>query len=58
MNKFKEIDVLSINESNAFKLVGKDWMLIIICLRQMMVGLLISIGMLAVIGNNDRKSVW
>lgn len=28
MNNFKEIDVLSMKESNAFKLIGKDWMLI------------------------------
>ena len=28
MNGFREIDVLNLKESNAFKLIGKDWMLI------------------------------
>ena len=58
MNDFKEIDVLNLKESSAFKLIGKDWMLITAGNEEKINTMTASWGMLGVLWNKNVSCIF
>lgn len=58
MNDFKEIDVLNLKESNAFKLIGKDWMLITAGNETELNTMTASWGMIGVLWNKNVSCIF
>lgn len=58
MNSFREIDILSLEESNAFKLIGKDWMLITAGNEKNLNTMTASWGMLGVLWQKNVSCIF